>query len=96
MLYTFELLVNKAPFVTPLMQVYTNKDHLLDEAHGGASDGEDGRGPKMVFFDLKVAHRNMLDASHSSATHALRSNGCVNLLPVGFARRDRTSFSIKL
>lgn len=38
-----------------MSQVYTNKSHLLDEAHGGASDGEDGRGPKMVYFDLKVA-----------------------------------------
>ncbi len=35
-------------------KVYTNKNHLLDEAHGGASDDEDGRGPKMVYFDLKV------------------------------------------
>lgn len=35
-------------------QVYTNKSHLLDEAHEGGSDNEDGRGPKMVYFDLQV------------------------------------------
>lgn len=35
-------------------QVYTHKSHLLDEAHEGGSDDEDGRGPKMVYFDLKV------------------------------------------
>lgn len=77
------------------MQVYTNKDHLLDEAHGGASDGEDGRGPKMVFFDLKVVHPNMLDVSHGSATHASRfAQVCVTLLLVGFAWwGDRTPFS---
>ena len=51
--------VSKALSLAPRMQVYTNKDHLLDEAHGGASDGEDGRGPKLVFFDLKVARRSM-------------------------------------
>eukprot|EP00903_Cladosiphon_okamuranus_P007182 g6974.t1 len=34
--------------------VYTNKNHLLDEAHGGGSDAEDGRGPKMVYFDLQA------------------------------------------
>lgn len=36
------------------IQVYTNKNHLLDDVHGGTSDGEDGRGPKTVYFDLKV------------------------------------------
>lgn len=65
MLYTAELRVNKTIVVALLVQVYTNKDHLLDEAHGGASDGEDGRGPKMVFFDLKVAHPDKLDVSRS-------------------------------
>lgn len=73
-MYTVELRVDKALVVAPVAQVYTNKDHLLDEAHGGASDGEDGRGPKMVFFDLKVAHPNILDiVAVSLATHMNRA-----------------------
>lgn len=43
-----------------LLKVYTNKNHLLDEAHGGGSDAEDGRGPQMIYFDLKVTRCSFL------------------------------------
>lgn len=51
-IYEFPSLSTVAPGLS--RQVYTNKKHLLDDVHGGSSDDEDGRGPKMVYFDLKV------------------------------------------
>lgn len=69
------------------LQVYTNKSHLLDEAHDGASDDEDGRGPKMVYFDLKVTHYDPFPSSDDEEhqAHGAGTNYKLYAMPPSFA-----------